>query len=162
MKGSGKLTTSRSRGQNHNQRLKKHIKRITEWEDKVLFGCVILSTIAILISLSTLLLDTPKEIAERELAYLSDEYYIAYLYPRLVGNYEPEEILPEYAQAGVSTTYLRQFLLYNDGEHADSEAKFSDPRYKCDTNLTGVRYFPRAPWGPRDYEVSYIWHCKEK
>lgn len=140
---------------------KQGIRETMLWDDKVLFWCVITSTVAVLVSLSTLLFDTPKEIAEKELRYLTDEYYITYLYPRLLGNYQPEEIMPEYSESGVATTYLRQMLLFNNGEHANSEAKFTDPSYSCDVNLTGVRYFPQAPYGPHDYEVSYIWHCKE-
>lgn len=137
-------------------------KRHLAWDDKVLFWCVVVSTVAVLVSLSTLLMDTPKEAAEKELKYLGDEYYISYLYPRLIGNGEAEEVLSKYVESGVATTYLRQMLLYNDGEHADSEPKFTSSAYNCDVNLTGVRYFPRPPFGPRDYEVSYIWHCKEK
>lgn len=141
---------------------KQRDKRLVGWDDKALFWCVIAATIAVLVSLSTLLWDSPKEIAEKEMKYLADEYYLTYLYPRLLGNYQPEEILPEYAESGVATTYLRQMLLFNDGEYADSKAKFTHPSYNCDVNLTGVRFFPREPYGPHDYEMSYIWHCKDQ
>lgn len=141
---------------------KEKSKKSYAWDDKVLFWCVITATVAVLVSLSTLLWDSPKEVAEKELTYLADEYYLTYLYPRLLGNYQPEEILPEYAENGVATTYLRQMLLFEDGKYADSKKKFIDPSYSCDVNLTGVRYFPRAPYGPHDYETSYIWHCKDK
>lgn len=140
----------------HNR--KKH--KTLGWSDWALVGIVIVSTVAIISALSTWLIDTPQEKAEKELAQLSDDYYVEYLYPRLLGMMtEPVENLEKYKEAGVPTTYLRQLLHYDNDKNADLAEVFS--MVACDTNQTGVRYYPVEPYGPQDYTVKYIWKCEE-
>ncbi len=128
------------------------------WESWVLFGIVMTSIIVITIALFSQLGDTPTQRAEKELKRLADDYYVLYLYPRLIGSKKTaEEALKIYDDAGVPTVFLRQMLHFNDDENIESAVFFEN--LKCNTNTTGVRYYPVEPYGPRDYTVDYIWHC---
>ena len=106
-------------------------------------------------------LKTPEEKAEAELEKIADAYYTEYLYPRLLGNLDndPKAVLQVYYEIGVPTVYLRQLLHYNNDEYAGSEKYFE--RLECNTNTTGVKFFPVEPYGPRDYTVNYIWECED-
>lgn len=139
----------------------KHKKHKTlGWSDWALLGIVLVSTVAIVAALCTWLIDSPREKAEKEMAQLADDYYIEYLYPRLLGMMTaPADSLAKYSEAGVPTTYLRQLLHYDNDKHQDSSAIFM--AVECDTNYTGVRYYPVAPYGPRDYTVKYTWNCDD-
>lgn len=142
---------------------KKTIKKRFGWQEWTLIGIVGVTGLAILISLCTLLGDSPAEKADKELKKLADDYYVEYLYPRLLGgkvNDDPTPAMEIYNETGVPTTYLRQLLHYNDDEKIDSADVFA--AVACNTNMTGVRYFPFAPYGPKDYKVEYIWRCEKK
>lgn len=136
-------------------------KRHMLWDDWLLLGIVVFSTLMIIGALCTNFIDTPREAAEKELSKIADNYYITYMYPRLLGSLDndPTEMLSKYKDIGVSATYLRQLLKYNDGEFAASAPVFA--AIACDTNHTSVRYFPTEPYGPRDYTVDYVWDCDE-
>ncbi len=124
----------------------------------IVAACVVMVSIALLLETR----DTPREKAEKQLATLSDDYYIEYLYPRLLGNLSnnPAEVLSEFTETGVPVTYLRQLLHYNDDEHAEMSETFAE--IDCDTNMTGVKYYPVEPYGPRDYKITYTWSCEQE
>lgn len=142
---------------------KKTAKKSFGWSEWTLVGIIGVAGLAILISLCTLLRDSPAEKADKELKKLADDYYVEYLYPRLLGgrvNEDPTPAMEIYDDAGIPTTYLRQLLHYNNDEKIDSAEVFA--AVDCNTNTTGVRYFPYAPYGPEDYTVTYIWQCEGK
>lgn len=106
---------------------------------------------------------TPKQIAERRLDKLAREYYKIYLYPQFANSgRDLGEIFAEYQDSGLPITFLRQLLLYNNGAHRDELSTFQNDKYYCNTNSTGVQYYPRAPYGPQDYEINFIYDCEEK
>lgn len=133
------------------------------WYEWALCAVVVVCVLAVGASLLTLLNKSPREEAEAELERLAGSYYTEYLYPRLLGgNVEhPEVTMRDYADAGVPLVYLRQLLLYNDGEHAGSKAFFENKQISCDTNSTRVHYRPVEPYGPYDYEVDLTLICEE-
>lgn len=139
----------------------KKTKHVLGWPEWTLVGIVVCSTLLIVLALCTGFIKTPQERAEVELEKIADAYYTEYLYPRLLGslNNDPQEVLQAYAEVGAPTAYLRQLLHYNDDEYAKS-AKYFD-RLECDTNNTGVRFYPVAPYGPRDYTADYTWQCDD-
>ena len=133
------------------------------WQEWALVGIVVVATIAVLIAVCTIFRDSPSERAEKELQKLADDYYVEYLYPRLLGgrmNEDPTAAMEIYDETGVSTTYLRQLLHYNNDEKIDSAEIFE--ALGCNTNATGVRYFPYAPYGAKDYTAEYYWFCEGK
>lgn len=122
-----------------------------------LLGIVVASIIIVVAAICTLFGDTPVQRAEKELQRLADDYYMLYLYPRLIGTKKTaQEALEIYQETGVPTVFLRQ-LLYFDEENPKSAEIFEN--LKCDTNGTGVRYYPVEPYGPTDYMANYIWRC---
>ena len=123
----------------------------------LVIGILAAATLAIGLALATQLLDTPEEQAKKELAKIADDYYVEYVYPQLTEAGQKTEKLVDYATAGVPMTYLRQLLLYNNGEHQAQAGIFSAAG--CDTNATGVRYYPVEPYGPHDYTASFVWQC---
>lgn len=150
----GKKTTKKS-----SQKTK--AKHVLGWPEWTLLGIVFCSTLLIIAALCTGFFKTPQEKAEAELAKISDKYYVEYLYPRLLGNLnnDPAKILQAYTTVGVPTTYLRQLLHYNNDEQLKSAQYFE--ALKCDTNSTGVRFFPVEPYGPHDYRTIYYWQCEK-
>lgn len=136
-------------------------KKSRSREDWVLLGIVVVSALMILCAFGIAAVGKPTNKVERELNKIADDYYITYLYPRLLGNLEanPEAILDKYLDNGVATTYLRQLLHYDNDRNAASATVFAT--MACDTNTTWVRYYPEAPFGPRDYHVEYKMNCEE-
>ena len=134
-------------------------KRVLGWEEWTLLGIVIASVLMIGATLSLQLIDTPTEVAEKSLEKIANNYYITYLYPRLLGKLDnnPEEMLSRYREFGVPTTYLRQLLHFDNDRCAGEAATFAE--IGCNTNTTGVRYYPVEPYGPKDYKVKYLWKC---
>lgn len=133
------------------------------WPEWALVGIVGAAIFVVTIAVCTIFRDSPAERADKELKKLADDYYVEYLYPRLLGgrvNEDPTPAMEIYDDMGVPTTYLRQLLHYNDDEKIESADIFA--AVACNTNSTGVRYFPYAPYGPKDYTVVYIWQCEGK
>ncbi len=141
---------------------KKLEKKKFGWPEWTLVGIVGVASLAVIISLFTIFQDSPAERADKELQRLADAYYTEYLYPRLLGgriNDDPTSAMKIYDETGVPTTYLRQLLYYNDKNAGLAEVFTA---IDCNTNSTGVRYFPFAPYGPKDYKVEFIWKCDKK
>lgn len=154
----GKKTNTKKKQQKSQKRKYKHVLGWPEW---ALLGIVAASTVLIIISLCTGFRKSPEEKAEREMKKIAEAYYTEYLYPRLLGNLDndPKEALKAYAEAGVPSTYLRQLLHYNNDEYASSAKVFE--KLECNTNSTGVKFFPVEPYGPRDYRAVNIWQCEK-
>ena len=132
------------------------------WEHKTLLCIVAGACVAIMLSFLSLLAKTPEEMAESELTELADDYYITYLYPTLLGDVftaNPEEKLQDYVELGTPTTYLRQILHFDNDKNMTSAVIFEN--VACDTNSTSVRFYPVAPFGPRDYTVRFHWNCED-
>lgn len=139
----------------------KHKKYELHWPEWTLLAIVGIAVVAVTTATIKGVTYDPDKDAEKELQMLADDYYTLYLYPRLLGkNQSPEKALSIYQENGVPTVYLRQLLQYNNGEHAASAPVFKN--LECNTNVTGVRYYPYAPYGPRDYTVKQLWHCEKK
>lgn len=137
------------------------MRRQYSLEDKLLLGIVICSTIMIVASFLMQLIPTASEQAEAKLDEIAEDYYLTYLYPHLmVADKNLDKAFKKYERVGVPTVYLRQLLHYNDEQYAKDSGTFA--AIDCDTNRTGVRFYPKAPFGPHDYEVEMVWQCSEK
>lgn len=101
----------------------------------------------------------PVRDTEKLIARLADDYYTEYLYPSTLRNQfdNPEQILSTYAAIGLPDVRLRQLLIHNDAKEANQ--LLSNQYYFCDTNRTTLRYYPTAPYGPRDYRIEYKYSC---
>lgn len=138
-------------------------KKQTLTLEKILL--LIVTIACILVVLFTMMLQvwfTPKQRAERRLEELAREYYTIYLYPQATeSGKKPAEIFANYSDTGMPATHLRQLLLYNNGAHQDELTMFQNDKYYCDTNSTGVKYYPKEPYGPQDYEMEFYYNCEE-
>jgi len=133
------------------------------WSEITLFSIISTSAVTIVISLILSFALDPVKLSEQELAKLADSYYVEYLYPRtLAGKFdEAETILKDFTTQGLPNIHLRQLLSYDNGKYASSLDVFSNKYYQCDTNKTYVRYYPIAPYGPRDFTVHYGTACEK-
>ncbi len=137
-------------------------RRLT-WREGALLS--IIGTCAVMIAFTFVFTNIadPVKRSEQELAKIADAYYIEHLYPHALGRklYQPETVLADYAAQGLPAVHLRQLLLYNNGQFADSASVFNNRYYQCDTAQTFVRYYPVEPYGPRDYTVVYGTACEK-
>lgn len=140
-------------------RLKK-AKFVMTTEKKILAMILAVATLSIITALSVQAVLDPQRQAEQKLDELAAEYYSTYLYPRLLGsNQNAEEVLADLEKSSTGMTYLRQILLYNNQANRNETVYFSNARYSCDTNRTGVRFYPEPPYGPEDFHTDVFWEC---
>lgn len=132
------------------------------WRESLFLGLIGICVLAVGLSFVLRSNFHPDKDAEAELSRLADSYYIEYLYPSILGSKRdnPESVLAVYSEAGLPNVLLRQLLTYNDNAHADSARFFSNAYYKCDTSNSRVRFYPVAPYGPRDYTVKTYLSCE--
>ncbi len=137
----------------------KRKKHVLGWSEKTLLGMILTCVAMVVLSIGlTLAMETPQEKAEHELKRLADVYYTEYLYPQIQRSTKDVQAnLKQYDEVGIPQVYLRRLLHYNNDEQIGSSGIFE--AVGCNTNYTGVRYFPKEPYGPRDYEVFFTWHC---
>jgi len=139
----------------------KKTKHVLELEEKLLLGIVAVATMMVGVAFLVCLIPTPSDRADTELEKMADDYYLTYLYPHLMSaSRDLDRAFRKYKTSGVPTVYLRQLLHYNNDQFASLEPTFK--AVGCDTNRTGVRYYPKEPYGPTDYEVKYYWGCSKK
>ncbi len=132
--------------------------------EKFILGLIVaVATLSIVVAIVAEVMYNPEAKAEESLAEMATDYYENRLYKQLVGLSEkPEEILAEYTESGVPTVYLRQILLYDNGKNEEKATDFSNGNFECNTNQTGVRFYPQAPYGPSDFRAEYLWDCERK
>lgn len=131
-----------------------------QWYELTVLGIIGVSGVAIAIATVIGLNFDPWESVEKEMNAIVKDYYISYLYPRLTES-GTEQSVAAYQDSGFPTTYLRQLLSFDNAKFAKSAVAFSNEYYVCDTNSTGVRYYPYAPYGPEDYRAEYYWSCQD-
>ena len=132
------------------------------WFEHTMLGIVIACTLCIVISLCANAAFDPARDAKTALEKLADDYYIEYLYPHTLGSQinNPAPTLEAYRQMGLPIIRLRQLLTHNSAKLNDYASKISSKYVKCDTNRTSIRFFPKEPYGPRDYEVTFQLSCQ--
>lgn len=132
------------------------------WFERAILGVIAACAICITISLCADAALDPARDAKTALENLADDYYIEYLYPYVLGDQieNPAPILSEYQQIGLPIARLRQLLVYDKTKTGEYIKKLSNEYVRCDTNMTSIRFFPKEPYGPRDYEVSFQLSCQ--
>lgn len=133
------------------------------WREITLFSQIGVSIVAILFTFIFCDVNDPVKRSQTELERIARDYYIEYLYPASLGKYlhQPETVLKDYTESGLPAVRLRQLLLYNNGQFAQSADAFSNSYYQCNTNKTLVTYYPVAPYGPRDVVTTFNTDCEK-
>ena len=109
----------------------------------------------------------PERVARRELQKLAQDYYEGYFYQTIVdkateNNQSPESLFSSYAEKGFPKVRLRQLLLHGNGQNLPSRAAFDASHYYCDENATSVIFTPHAPYGTKDYAITYDTSCQKR
>lgn len=156
-----RISLSRAKSQLTN-RLRLEPKRLTTSEYSLL-GILATACLCIITAFLTIANFDPARDAERAMSNLAADYYIEFLYPRTLGSQinNPAPILSRYAEIGFPSVRLSHILLYNNGSHASYASYFNNKHYQCDTSHSYFRFYPVAPYGPRDYTVEYSPDCLE-
>lgn len=135
-------------------------KVVLTWGKVALMAIVLVSASAIIVSLLSLAVLDPEKRAKIALEQIAKEYYTEYLYPRLIGTKtSPEEALKVYTETGVPKVFLRQMLWYDGAKNQNKAGVFANDYLNCDTNHTGVRFYPEAPYEKEDFRTEYYWSC---
>lgn len=159
-------TTSTSTRKKRVQKPKNHTTRTApaqlSWFERAVLGIIVACTICITVSLCADAAFDPARDAKTALEKLADDYYIEYLYPYVLGSQinNPEPVLSEYQTMGLPIVRLRQLLTYDRTKTGNYLKQISNEYVKCDTNMTSARFFPKEPYGPRDYEVTFTLSCQ--
>lgn len=157
-----KKAVSRARQSAKSRKASQPKKTKLTWREGTLFSILGICALMIGISIFISAFYNPEAHASKELEKLAKSYYIEYLYPQVLGKNlnNPEKVLSKYAETGIASISLRQFLLYNNGKHYSSLSVFQNKTYQCNLNKTFVRYYPVAPYGPRDFRAQYYSACE--
>ena len=144
---------------------KHHVSKATAdltWFERAMLGIIAACAVCITVSLCADAAFDPAHDAKTALENLADDYYIEYLYPYVLGDkiQNPAPVLSEYQNIGLPIVRLRQLLVYDKTKTGNYIQKLSNDYVKCDTNMTSIRFFPKEPYGPRDYEVTFQLSCQ--
>jgi len=132
------------------------------WFERTMLGIIVACMVCITVTLCADAAFDPARDAKTALEDLADDYYIEYLYPYVLGDQveNPAPVLSEFQQIGLPIVRLRQLLVYDKTKTGSYVQKLSNDYVKCDTNMTSIRFFPKEPYGPRDYEVTFQLSCQ--
>lgn len=123
---------------------------------------VIVSAIMVGVSLFVTVYYNPEAVAKRNMDFLARTYYETYYYDKFVEAIDEdsfEERMRTYERTGLQPVMLRQLLLYNNGKYSSYKEYFENDSFKCDKNKTSAKFYPKSPYGPKDYRVEYEYSC---
>jgi len=126
---------------------------------------VIISGLMVGISLFVTVYYNPEAVAKRKLAELARTYYETYYHDKLVETIDSEkfeERMKSYGESGLQPVLLRQLLLYQNGKYSDYKQYFETDDFVCDKNKTSATIFPTAPYGAKNYKITYNYECGNK
>lgn len=132
---------------------------------KIAIGILVAGMVIMAIFVAWQFYNMPEYATEREFNYLAKDYYENYLYDKTLSSLNQKSITEAfsiYDEKGMEPIKLRQLLLYDEEKHPGSAAIFDTPHYKCDTNLSEVKYHPSAPYGRTDYTYELKLTCNKR
>ena len=124
---------------------------------------VIVSSIMVGVSLFVTVYYNPEAVAKRQMDFLARTYYETYYYDKFketIPTESFEEKMKVYEKSGLQPVTLRQLLLYQNGKYASYKEYFEKDGFVCDKNKMSAKFYPTAPYGPKDYKVEYEYSCK--
>ena len=127
------------------------------------YAAIIVCSVLIAVNIAVSVYFNPQTAIDRALDSLTREYYEDYLYPKLVDGIAEQDLAAEmesYQKTGVSPTYLRQLLLYDQGRRNEAEKYFTMKDHTCDINETYVVYYPDPPFSQTDYHFTTKLVCQ--
>lgn len=126
---------------------------------KIIIGVVFVAMLAVIGTLLMYLFFNPEIAIKRTVEEITQDYYENYFYDNFIKTVTKEsqdEALERYSKTGFAEVSLRGLLLFNGGKYAS----LSDGIMKyCDTDKTNVQFFPKAPYGNKNYEIKFNYSC---
>ena len=124
----------------------------------VLIGvCVVVVIVYLIFSL----VNRPENRIPQLFEQMSEDYYenVLYDYFSKSENFknDPNKAMELYEKYGFTAVDLKTLLLYDNQKNA----KYADEMKKyCKEENTFVKFYPKAPYGQKDYEANYTYSCE--
>ena len=102
--------------------------------------------------------------ANQKFEELSRNFYENYLYENFLNEHSGENLeaaIKNYTVEGFRVK-LRQILNYEFVEHGTNyRSYFETETFSCNTNGSWATFYPRAPYGKKDYEPKFELSCEK-
>lgn len=122
---------------------------------------IILCMLSVVTAVIYNLFSKPENIVKAKISEISSDYYENYLYKNFnFEKYSSEDLanfMQKYENVGLTTTTLRQLLLYDHQKNADVAPLLK--KY-CDENTTFIKFYPEQPYSKTSYRVEYTYSCE--
>lgn len=122
---------------------------------------IILCMLSVITAVIYNLFSKPENIVKAKISEISSDYYENYLYKNFnFEKYSSEDFanfMQKYENVGLTTTTLRQLLLYDHQKNADVAPLLK--KY-CDENTTFIKFYPEQPYSKTSYRVEYTYSCE--
>jgi len=122
---------------------------------------IILCMLSVITAVIYNLFSKPENIVKAKISEISSDYYENYLYKNFnFEKYSSEDFanfMQKYENVGLTTTTLRQLLLYDHQKNADVAPLLE--KY-CDENTTFIKFYPEQPYSKTSYRVEYTYSCE--
>lgn len=145
---------------------RKRFVPVSDKAKKIITIGVVVSAVVVLMSLIAVNYFAPDKVAKRKLEAIATDYYENYYYDKFVASIPKdknlETVMRDFDQDGFAQVLLRHLLLFDNERNKDFERYFETSSYICDKNTTAIKIKPVAPYGKKDYEVSYTLSCNYK
>ncbi|MBQ3275348.1 hypothetical protein IJH46_02910 [Candidatus Saccharibacteria bacterium] len=124
---------------------------------------VIISSIMVALSIFVTVYFNAEAVAHRKFEFLAREYYETYYHEKFFENMTEEAFeakIETFEKTGFQPVLLRQLLLYQNGKYSSYKKYFEMEGFSCDKNTTSAKFYPVAPYGPKDYTVEFNYSCQ--
>ncbi len=122
---------------------------------------IILAILTVILAGLTTFFYTPERIVKAKIESIAADYYENYFYQDIVSykttQAQLEKTMEKYEASGFSSVALRQLLVYDSQKHSDATDTIKE---YCDESDTSVQFYPKAPYGQKDYHVEYYYSCE--
>lgn len=122
---------------------------------------IILCMLSVVTAVIYNLFSKPENIVKAKISEISSDYYENYLYKNFnFEKYSSEDLanfMQKYENVGLTTTTLRQLLLYDHQKNADVAPLLK--KY-CDENTTFIKFYPEQPYSKNSYHIEYTYSCE--
>ena len=156
-KASSTLHTSRARIESSRIAHDKKVERIkADTAQTAIVGVILCSMLVVVIGVIAIQFTKPERQVSSKVEALAANYYENSLYKTVSASSNYKESLKKFAETGFSPVALRQLLLFKSAS-STKESKYLT-KY-CSEDATRVIYYPKEPFGVKDYRVEYQYSC---
>lgn len=156
-KASSTLHTSRTRVESSRIAHDKKVERIkADTAQTAIIGVILGAMLVVVVGVLAIQFAKPERQVADKVSALASNYYENSLYKSVTDEGANKDVLKKYTETGFAPVTLRQLLLFKS--YTDTkESKYLN-RY-CSDEATRVTYYPKEPYGVKDYTVEYQYSC---